>query len=163
MSDLLFKSPVQYEPKQTHRFIARFPNDVSIQPFAIKSFNAPKFTNNKVSMGFINTETYVLGRTTWGEITVSARDFIAPSTTQALMEWQRLHHEAVTGRSGYAVGYMKDIDFEILDPAGTAISVWRYETCMLVGETNFGDYTMESDGVVELSFTIQPQRCILLY
>jgi len=116
-----------------------------------------------VVMGYLNTETYVIGKSVWGSLSVVTRDFIAPSTTQALIEWQRLHHEAVTGRSGYAVGYAKDIDFEILDPAGTAISVWRYENCILVDEISFGDYEMEGEGVIELSFTIQPQRCILLY
>ena len=40
---------------------------------------------------------------------------------QALMEWFRLHAESVSGRMGYASGYKKDIELEMLDPTGVVI------------------------------------------
>lgn len=164
MSDLILQSPIKYQPKQKNRFVVRFPDDVGIQPFMLKSCDTPKPNNNSVEMPFLNTSTWVKGRTIWRPMQMVIRDYIAPSTSQALIEWFRLHHESVTGRDGYAVGYMKNLQLEILDPPGAIISNWLLENCMLVDDVDFGgllDYG--DDGVIELSFTIQPQRCILQY
>jgi len=164
MADLLLQSPIQYEPHKKNRWVLRFPDDVGIQTFALKSVDSPKTTNNKITMEFLNTATYVKGRTTWEQMAITIRDFIAPASTQALIEWQRLHHESVSGRDGYAVGYMKDLHLEGLDPIRTTVKTWRLEKCMLVENIDFGgtlDYA--EDGVVELTFNIQPQRCILLF
>lgn len=163
MADLILNSPVQYEPLQVNRWVLIFPDDIGVQPFMLKECQAPKPTNASIKMGFINTETYVKGKTTWATMTVKIRDFIAPASRQALMEWQRLHHEAITGRDGYAVGYMKNIYLDMLDPTGVTISRWRCENCMISGEINFGDLNYDGEGVVEISFTMQPQRCILEY
>ena len=70
---------------------------------------------------FLNTSTYVAGRFTWNTINVTFRDPIGPSAAQALMEWVRLTAESVTGRMGYAAGYKKDLDLEMLDPTGVAV------------------------------------------
>ena len=68
-----------------------------------------KSHNKKFAIPFLNTETYVIGRFNWNPISVTFRDPIGPSATQALMEWVRLHSESVTGRQGYAAGYKKDV------------------------------------------------------
>jgi hypothetical protein len=43
------------------------------------------------------------------------RDPIGPSATQAIMEWVRLHSESITGRQGYAAGYKRPVELEMLD------------------------------------------------
>ena len=85
--------------------------------------------NNKlkiasVAIPFLNTETYVAGKFAWEEITVKFRDPIGPSASQAVMEWIRLCAESVTGRMGYAAGYKKNVDLEMLDPTGVVVEKW---------------------------------------
>lgn len=162
--DLLLQSPIKAEPKKQNRWILRFPTDVGIQPFALKSCSAPKMNLTTNEMKFLNTSTFVNGSYKWAEMSITVRDFIAPSTSQALIEWLRLHAESMTGRMGYNVGSSKTMFLEVLDPTGVRISEWEIRNAILTGDVDFGgtfDYT--SDEVLELSFTIQPQMCILLY
>lgn len=160
---LLLRAPIQYEPRTTNRWILRFPSDIGIQEWALKSIDSPKLTLNKKDMSFINTKTYVNTSFEWGEMSITIRDFIAPSMTEALIEWARLHAESVTGRMGYTIGCAKDLFIEGLDPTGVVTMQWRLEKCILVNELNFGTFDYENDNVQELSFTIQPQRCIHLF
>lgn len=162
MADLLFPI-LQAETLRKNRWILRFPNDIGIQPFMLKSMTGIKEVNNKIAIPFLNTEFYAFGRTTTGEITIVIRDFIAPSSAQALMEWQRLHHEKITGRSGYMVGAAKNLNLELLDPTGVKVREWLLENCILIGDNNFGDLDYNSDELLEISFTIQPQSAIMLY
>jgi len=164
MADLLLSSPLKAEPKKQNRWLLRFPTDIGIQTWACKTVTAPKMNITTNEMKFLNTSTYVNGSYTWESMTITVRDFIAPSTSQGLIEWVRLHAESVTGRMGYNVGSYKTINLELLDPTGVRISEWLCVNCILKDSVDFGgnlDYA--NDEVLELSFTIQPQYCVLLY
>ena len=124
MADLLLRAPIKYEPKTYNRWTLRFPSDVGIQTWALKSVSAPKITLNKKEMPFINTKTYVNTSYQWEQMSVVIRDFIAPSQAEALMEWVRLHAESVTGRMGYNIGCAKNLELEGLDPTGAATEKW---------------------------------------
>jgi hypothetical protein len=87
----------------------------------VSTTSRPKYTSDETEIPFLNTSTYVVGRFKWESISVTFRDPIGPSATQALMEWVRLHSESVTGRQGYAAGYKKDIELEMLDPTGVVV------------------------------------------
>ena len=128
MADLLMKMPIPYEPKRQNRFILRFPSSLGINEWFVESTSRPHITIAATEIPFLNTSTYVAGRFNWQTINVVFRDPIGPSAAQALMEWVRLHAESVTGRMGYAAGYKKDIDLEMLDPTGVVVEKW-----MLVG------------------------------
>jgi len=78
------------------------------------------------------------------------------------MEWVRLHAESVTGRMGYAAGYKQDIDLELLDPTGVVIEKWILQGCLLTS-VDFGQLGYSQDSLVDISATIQPDRCILVY
>jgi hypothetical protein len=58
------------------------------------------------------------------------RDPIGPSATQAIMEWVRLHSES-TGRQGYAAGYKRPVELEMLDPTGVVVEKWLLDGTML--------------------------------
>ena len=124
MADLLMRMPVPYEPLRKNRFIFRFPDELGIQEWWVSTGSRPKYTSDEVAIPFLNTETYVIGKFRWESIQVTFRDPIGPSATQALMEWVRLHSESVTGRQGYAAGYKKDVELEMLDPAGVTVQKW---------------------------------------
>jgi hypothetical protein len=163
MADLLLRSPLTYEPKKINRWLIRFPNDVGIQTWALKSAARPKVNITKNEMKFINTSTFVNGSYVWSEIPMTIRDFIAPSQSQALIEWFRLHAESVTGRMGYNVGSAKNIEIEVLDPTGVVVEKWLCVNCIIVGEVDFGQLDYDNDDVMEISFNVQPQYCVHLF
>ena len=165
MADLLLKSPIKYEPHQVNRWVLRFPTDISIQTWQLKSVTAPSNDITTSEISFLNTSVDVASKYKWGEMSVVVIDYIAPSTGQGLVEWLRLHAESVSGRMGYAVGYKKTISLERLDPTGVVVQEWSLINCMLKGKVDFGSNGLDysGTGVSELSFTLQPERCILLY
>lgn len=162
MSDLLLKMPLNYEPLKKNRWLFRFPSDLGIQEWWMTSASRPSITQRDVEIPFLNTSTWVLGRYTWETIEVNLRDPIGPSATQAVMEWVRLHSESVTGRQGYAAGYKRDVEIEMLDPTGVTVQKWVLKNCM-VTNVNFGDLNYDSDDLANISMTLRFDYAICLY
>ncbi len=162
MADLLMKMPIPYEPKRQNRFILRFDTTLGINEWFVESAARPHITINPVAIPFLNTETYVAGRFTWSTINVKFRDPIGPSASQAIMEWIRLCAESVTGRMGYAAGYKKNVDLEMLDPTGVVVEKWILEGAFLLGYDG-GSLAYNSDNIAGITCQMQMDRCILVY
>lgn len=162
MSDLLSKMPLQYEVLRKNRWLFRFPADLGIQEWFLSSASRPSINQNETEIHFLNTSTWVLGRYTWNAIEVTLRDPIGPSASQAVMEWVRLHSESVTGRQGYAAGYKRDIELEMLDPTGVVVQKWILKNVMLT-TVNFGELSYSDDEVASITMTMRPDYCILAY
>lgn len=162
MANLLMKMPVPYEPKKQNRFILRFPSSLGINEWFVMSASRPKINIGEVEIPFLNTSTWVAGRFTWDAIDITFKDPIGPSAAQALMEWVRLHAESVTGRMGYAAGYKKNVELEMLDPAGVVIEKWILEGTFLTN-VDFGSLDYNSEDIAEITATLRPDRCILVY
>ena len=162
MADLLMKMPIPYEPKRQNRFILRFDTTLGINEWFVESTSRPHITINPVEIQFLNTSTYVAGRFTWSTINVKFRDPIGPSASQALMEWVRLCAESVTGRMGYAAGYKKNVDLEMLDPTGVVVEKWILEGCFLTS-ADFGSLGYSDDKLATISTSLRMDRCILVY
>lgn len=162
MADLLMKMPVPFEPKRKNRFILRFPSSLGINEWYVASTSRPKAKINSKEIEFLNTSTYVAGRFTWDEISVEFRDPIGPSAAQALMEWFRLHAESVTGRMGYAAGYKKDIELEMLDPTGVVVEKWILQGTFLTN-LDFQSLAYNSDDIAGITCSLRMDRCILVY
>ena len=162
MADLLMKMPVPYEPKRKNRFILRFPSSLGINEWYVTSASIHKETIAETEIPFLNTSTYVAGRFKWESISVKFKDPIGPSAAQALMEWFRLHAESVTGRMGYAAGYKKDIELEMLDPTGVVVEKWILQGTFLSG-LDFGSLDYSQDALADISATLRMDRCILVY
>jgi hypothetical protein len=162
MADLLMKMPIPYEPKRQNRFILRFPSSLGINEWFVESAARPSISINPVEVQFLNTSTFVAGRFKWAPITVNFRDPIGPSASQALMEWVRLHAESVTGRMGYAAGYKKDIDLEMLDPTGVVVEKWILYGTFLTN-VNFNGLSYGSDVLATITAQMQMDRCVLVY
>ena len=162
MADLLMKMPIPYEPKRQNRFIMRFQSVLGINEWFVESASRPTITINATPIPFLNTETYVAGRFTWGTINVTLRDPIGPSATQAIMEWIRLCAESVTGRMGYAAGYKRPVDLEMLDPTGVVVEKWiLYGTFMT--DVNFGSLSYSQDAIADITAVLRMDRCVLVY
>jgi hypothetical protein len=162
MADLLMKMPIPYEPKRQNRFILRFPSNLGINEWFVESTARPHIRINPTEIPFLNTSTYVAGRFVWEPIPVVFRDPIGPSAAQALMEWVRLHAESVTGRMGYAAGYKKDIDLEMLDPTGVVVEKWILYGTFLV-DVNFNSLAYNQDNLATISASLRMDRCVLIY
>ena len=162
MADLLMKMPIPYEPKRNNRFILRFPSTLGINEWFVESAARPHITINSTEIQFLNTSTYVAGRFTWGELNVTFRDPIGPSASQALMEWVRLCAESVTGRMGYAAGYKKNVDIEMLDPTGVVVEKWILEGTWM-NDVNFNGLSYSDDKLATVTAKLRMDRCILVY
>jgi hypothetical protein len=93
---------------------------------------------------------------------VKFRDPIGPSASQALMEWVRLCAESVTGRMGYAAGYKKNVDLEMLDPTGVVVEKWILEGTWLQ-DVNFDTLAYNADALASITAQLRMDRCILVY
>jgi hypothetical protein len=78
------------------------------------------------------------------------------------MEWVRLCAESVTGRMGYAAGYKKNIDLEMLDPTGVVVEKWILEGSWLT-DVNFDSLSYSTDSIASITASIRMDRCILVY
>lgn len=162
MADLLMKMPIPYEPKRENRFILRFPSSLGINEWFVETAKRPHITITPTEIQFLNTSTFVAGRFNWQTINVTFRDPIGPSAAQALMEWVRLTAESVTGRMGYAAGYKKDVDLEMLDPTGVVVEKWiLYGT--FLSDVDFGSLSYSSDALAKISAQLRMDRCVLVY
>lgn len=162
MADLLMKMPIPYEPKRQNRFIVRFPSSLGINEWFVESAARPHITITPTEIPFLNTSTFVAGRFNWQTINCVFRDPIGPSAAQALMEWVRLCAESVTGRMGYAAGYKKDIDLEMLDPTGVVVEKWILYGTFLT-DVNFNSLAYNTDGLATIATTLRMDRCVLVY
>lgn len=162
MGDLLLKMPNTYEPLRQNRFIVRFPSDLGIQEWTVESANRPNIQINAVEIPFLNTSTWVAGRYVWQQIDLTFRDPIGPSASQAIMEWIRLCAESVTGRMGYAIGYKRDVELEMLDPTGAVVQKWIIKGAWIMN-SNFGQLNHGQDALATISVTLRPDYCILCY
>lgn len=154
--------PRVYEPKRKNRFLFRFPSDLGIQEWYVESSSRPSITQGATEIQFMNTSTYVLGRYTWDEMQINFRDPIGPSASQAIMEWVRLGSESVTGRQGYAAGYKRDIELEMLDPSGNVVEKWVIVGAFLTN-VKFDDLSYSTDDIATITATLRPDYCILAF
>ena len=63
---------------------------------------------------------------------------------------------------GYAAGYKKNVDLEMLDPTGVVVEKWILEGTFLT-DVSFGDLGYSNDGLVQISASLRMDRCILVY
>ena len=162
MSDLLMKMPLQYEPLRKNRWLFRFPSDLGIMEWFCESAKRPSIQQKDVEIPFLNSSTWVVGRYTWDTIQVTLRDPIGPSASQAVMEWVRLHSESVTGRQGYAAGYKRDVEIEMLDPTGVVVQKWILKNTMCTN-VDFGDLNYSQDDLSTITMTLRFDYAILCY
>ena len=156
------KMPVPFEPKRQNRFILRFPSSLGINEWYVSSTKRPSVKITPTEIPFLNTSTFVAGRFNWEQMSVTFRDPIGPSASQALMEWFRLHAESATGRMGYAAGYKKDIELEMLDPTGVVVEKWIIQGAFLTS-LNFGDLDYNRDEIATITCDLRMDRCLQIF
>lgn len=162
MSEMIWGVPFDYEPLKENRFFAEFPSELGIEVFKVRKFKKPSMKINTQELGYLNTKYWSQGQFSWDEMDITLIDTIGPSTSQQVMEWVRLASESISSRQGYMSGFAKDILLKSLDPTGIPVQTWRIEKAIITN-VDFGAHDHDSDGVMNITITIQPQRCILLF
>ncbi|MEI6357739.1 MAG: hypothetical protein WCP53_11660 [Verrucomicrobiota bacterium] len=133
-----------------------------IDAFLIKTASRPEITTEEVAINWINSTRYVAGKTTFGQMSVTLHDPIAPSGAQQVMEWVRLHFESVSGRAGYPDFYKRDIQLKMLDPVGTVIQLWDIKGAFLLS-ANFNEITYEGSDMVEIALSIRYDNAVMQF
>lgn len=151
--------PKKFEPITKRRFVFAIEG---IDSFLVKAASRPTFTTEEVPINWINSTRYVAGKTTFGELNVTLHDPISPSASQQVMEWIRTCFESVSGRSGYADFYKRDIQIKMLDPVGTVIQLWDIKGAF-IKEANYGELTYEGSDLAEITLTIRFDNLALQY
>ena len=158
-SDVTSMIPNKFEPKRKNRWVLMIEG---IDAYIIKTAARPQVTTEEVEIPFINSRRYLAGKTTFSQMNVTLHDPIAPSGAQQVMEWIRLHFESVSGRSGYADFYKRDIQLKMLDPVGTVVELWDIKGAFIT-DANFNEVTYEDGAPVEISLTLRYDNCVLQY
>jgi hypothetical protein len=63
---------------------------------------------------------------------------------------------------GYAAGYKKNVDLEMLDPTGVVVEKWILEGCFMTS-ADFGSLGYNTDAIADISINLRMDRCILVY
>jgi len=151
--------PSKFQPIAKRHFVFAIEG---IDAFLVKTAARPQISTEEVAINWINTTRYIAGKTTFGELSVTLHDAIAPSGAQQVMEWIRLCYESVTGRGGYADFYKRDIQIKMLDPLGTVIQLWDIKGAW-VKEANFNEISYEGSDQTEISLTIRADNMVLQF
>jgi hypothetical protein len=152
--------PNKFEPKRSNRWVLAIEG---IDSYIVKTASRPKFTGEEVEIPFINSRRYVAGNVKFEQMTITLHDPIAPSGAQQVMEWIRLHYESVSGRSGYADFYKRDIQLKLLDPVGTVVELWDVKGAFIVN-AEFGELKYDGNSELsQISMTIRFDNCVLQY
>ena len=133
-----------------------------IDAFLLKTAARPQMTTDEIEVGWINHTRYLAGKTKFGQISVTLHDPIAPSGSQQVMEWVRTHFESVSGRSGYADFYKRDIQLKLLDPIGTVVELWDIKGAFIT-DANFNDLSYDGSDMTEISLSLRFDNCVLQY
>ena len=148
-----------YEPKRKNRWVLGING---IDAFTAKLAARPEVSFEETVVDFINQKRYYSGKGTWSPISVTLYDPIVPSAAQKVMEWIRLDWENLTGRMGYKAFYTKNINLNLLDPAGAIVESWELQATW-VQSANFGDLDYSSSDVAEIALTLRFDQAVLLF
>ena len=157
--DVASMLPRKFEPKYDNRWVFALEG---IDSYLVKTANRPNITIGSAPIEYMNSQRFVSTRATFGDLSVTLHDPIAPSGAQQVMEWIRTHHETVSGRAGYSDFYKRDAQLKLVDPIGTVIELWDYKGCILLS-ADFGQLKYGEPGILEISLSIKFDNCVLQY
>lgn len=151
--------PRNFEPNQSHRYILAIEG---IDSYLIKTTSRPSIATEEIAIPWLNATRYIAGKTTFGDMSVTLHDAIAPSGAQQVMEWIRLHYESVSGRGGYADFYKRDIQLKIVDAVGNVVQLWDIKGAFITA-ADFSDLSYEGGDTMEISLTIRFDNVLLVF
>jgi hypothetical protein len=151
--------PNGYEPKRRFRFLLAIEG---VDAFLVKTAARPQRTFEEVVIDWINSKRYLAGKHEWQPLQVELYDAIAPSAAQQVEEWVRLNYESVSGRSGYADFYKRDIQLKLLDPLGTTVELWELKGAW-AKDINYNELDYSNNEACWVTLSIRFDNAVLQY
>jgi len=148
-----------FEPKVRNRFIMIIEG---VPSFMVKAGNRPTLQFDDITLDHINVKRKLKGRADWQDVQITMYDPIVPSGAQAVMEWVRLSHEAVTGREGYSDFYKKDVTLQMLGPVGDIVEEWVLKGAY-IKQANFQSLDWSSSDPMTIDVTLRYDYAILQF
>lgn len=142
----------EFQPAMTHQFVFFVEG---IPTYLIRNASRPNVSFNTLSLPHINVNRRLKGKVDdYDDISLTLYDPIAPSGAQIVGDWLRLHHEATTGRDGYADLYKKDVTYQGLDPTGAFIQKWTLKGAFISSvDYSDADWGSDEEHTIDLSLT----------
>ena len=153
-NDMMFTA---FEPKLQNRFVMFIDG---IPAFLVKKVGRPNVAFGDITLDHINVKRKLKGKADWQDITAELYDPVTPSGAQAVMEWVRLSHEAVTGRDGYSDFYKKDLKIQMLGPVGDIVEQWKLKGSWIQSAA-FNDLDFSASDPIEIEVTLRYDYAIL--
>lgn len=157
--DVADMQPNKFEPKRKFRWILQIEG---IDAFFAKSTARPQKQFEEITIDWINSKRYLAGKHEFQPLPLELYDAIAPSAAQQVEEWVRLNFESVSGRSGYADFYKRDIQLKLLDPVGTVVELWDIKGAW-PKEINYNDLAMDSSEACWVTLSIRYDNAVLQF
>ena len=81
MPILMFRPvPIDQEPKLKNRFVLEFPTELGIESYLVQTSKKPSMKIEKITIPYMNTQSYVAGKYYFEEMEITFIDVIGPST-----------------------------------------------------------------------------------
>ena len=157
--DVIDMLPNRYEPLRKFRFILQIEG---VDAFLVKSTARPNRTFEEIVIDWINEKRYLAGKHEFQTMPLEIYDPIAPSGAQQVEEWLRLNFESVSGRSGYADFYKRDIQLKMLDPLGTVVQLWDIKGAW-PKEINYNELAYENNEAAWVTLTLRYDNAVLQF
>lgn len=151
--------PNKFEPKRKFRWILQIEG---IDAFTAKSSARPQRQFEEIPIDWINSKRYLSGKHDWQPMPLELYDPIAPSAAQQVEEWVRLNYESVSGRSGYADFYKRDIQLKLLDPVGTVVELWDLKGAW-AKEVNYNELSYDNNEAATITLSIRFDNAVLQF
>jgi len=157
--DVVDMIPNRYEPKRKFRFILAIEG---LDSYLAKSAARPQRVFEEITIDWINSKRYLAGKHEFQPLQIELYDPIAPSGAQQVEEWLRLNFESVSGRSGYADFYKRDMQLKLLDPIGTTVELWELKGCW-PKDVNYNELAYDNNDAAWVTLSIRFDNCVLQY
>lgn len=149
----------KYEPKRKFRWFLQIEG---VDAFLAKSAARPQRVFEEVTIDWINSKRYLAGKHEFQPMTIELYDPIAPSAAQQVEEWLRLDYESVSGRSGYADFYKRDMQLKMLDPVGTVVELWDIKGAW-PKDVNYNELAYENSDAAWVTVQIRFDNAVLQF
>jgi len=133
-----------------------FPDDFKL---AVQSFPAPNEEQEAVEVEYGNTSVNYAGTVSWGDGTITLRDFVGKRIKDTVRKWRKLAFDYETGMIGHAETYKcKGIVTEY-SPDGTVTAKWDLIGCW-AQSVDFGTLEHGSADNLDIEVTVQYDMAI---
>lgn len=151
--------PYQFEPIRNNLFYLSIEG---IDAFLVKTTKKPSFKLGEIEIPWMNDKRYLQGRHEYETMSVVLYQAISPGGVQQVMEWVRTHHDTVSGRSGYAAMYKRDIQLRQVDPIGNVVGLTDIKGAFLTS-VGFSDLDYSNVDAGEITLEIRFDKAVVQY